>query len=266
MPGYDLHTHTDFSDGTTSPEDNVRAALALGLEGIGITDHDTTAPFARASDAAAGTRLDVVLGTEFSAEFEGRSVHVLGYWVDPGNEPLQRWYFTPNYDCVRVADDDLAMELVGQGVKLIGASELVAADGRQVGVAPGHGPAAQVRHLEHRQRLLAAAVAREHAARAALRMPQVDERDPVLAVESREVMAPVGRDEAVVRLFADPADARGRWPLRVRSIDDPDLPRLEQAEDEAVARRVGDADDLRSGRHLRQELERAGVEDADAAR
>jgi hypothetical protein len=45
------------------------------------------------------------------------------------NESLQRWYFTPNYDCVRVADDDLAMELIGQGVKLIGASELVAATG-----------------------------------------------------------------------------------------------------------------------------------------
>ena len=41
------------------------------------------------------------------------------------NEPIQRWYFTPNYECVRVAEDSLAMELVGQGVKLIGASELV---------------------------------------------------------------------------------------------------------------------------------------------
>lgn len=45
------------------------------------------------------------------------------------NETLQRWFFTPNYDCVRVAEDSLAMELVGQGVKLIGESELVAADG-----------------------------------------------------------------------------------------------------------------------------------------
>jgi len=45
------------------------------------------------------------------------------------NESLQRWFFTPNYDCVRVAEDSLAMELVGQGVKLIGESELVAADG-----------------------------------------------------------------------------------------------------------------------------------------
>jgi hypothetical protein len=47
------------------------------------------------------------------------------------NESLQRWYFTPNYDCVRVAGDELAMELVGQGVKLIGASELVAATGHR---------------------------------------------------------------------------------------------------------------------------------------
>jgi hypothetical protein len=45
---------------------------------------------------------------------------------------LQRWFFTPNYDCVRVAEDNLAMELVGQGVKLIGESELVQGDGGRI--------------------------------------------------------------------------------------------------------------------------------------
>lgn len=88
MGGFDLHTHTVFSDGTTTPEDNVRAAAALGLEGLGITDHDTTAPFERALAAADATDLEVVLGTEFSAEHEGRSVHVLGFWIDPGYAPL----------------------------------------------------------------------------------------------------------------------------------------------------------------------------------
>jgi Protein of unknown function (DUF1598) len=48
---------------------------------------------------------------------------------------LARWFFTPNYDCVRVADDDLAMELVGQGVKLVGANELVQADGSRATAA-----------------------------------------------------------------------------------------------------------------------------------
>ena len=89
MAGYDLHTHTDMSDGTTTIEDNVRVAIELGLEGLGVTDHDTTEPFARARAAAEGTGLELVLGTEFSAEHDGSSVHVLGYWIDAGYQPLQ---------------------------------------------------------------------------------------------------------------------------------------------------------------------------------
>ena len=78
-----------LSDGTTTPEENVRDAIELGLEGLGVTDHDTTAPLARAQAAAEGTGLEIVGGTEFSAELEGRSVHVLGYWVDPEDAALQ---------------------------------------------------------------------------------------------------------------------------------------------------------------------------------
>jgi hypothetical protein len=44
---------------------------------------------------------------------------------------LQRWYFVPDYNCVRVTEDRTAMELVGDGVKLIGADELVTADGQR---------------------------------------------------------------------------------------------------------------------------------------
>lgn len=88
MAGFDLHTHTTCSDGTTSPEDNVAAALELGLDGLGVTDHDTVAGFERARGAAEGTPLELVLGTEFSAEHEGVSVHLLGLWIDPGYEPL----------------------------------------------------------------------------------------------------------------------------------------------------------------------------------
>ncbi len=86
--GFDLHTHTTCSDGTTTPERNVADALELGLEGLGVTDHDTTEGFERARRAADGTPLELVLGTEFSAELDGASVHVLGYWIDPGYGPL----------------------------------------------------------------------------------------------------------------------------------------------------------------------------------
>jgi len=46
---------------------------------------------------------------------------------------MKRWYFVPNYECVRVSGDELAMELVGDGVKLIGRDELVTMTGGRVG-------------------------------------------------------------------------------------------------------------------------------------
>ena len=44
---------------------------------------------------------------------------------------LQRWYFVPDYQCVRVSDDDLAMQLVGEGVKLVGADEMIGSSGER---------------------------------------------------------------------------------------------------------------------------------------
>ena len=42
---------------------------------------------------------------------------------------LQRWYFTPNYDCVLVSQDEMAMELQGNGVQLISENQFVQANG-----------------------------------------------------------------------------------------------------------------------------------------
>ncbi len=44
---------------------------------------------------------------------------------------MQRWFFTPDYQCVRVSEDGLAMELVGDGVKLVGEDEMVTAGGQR---------------------------------------------------------------------------------------------------------------------------------------
>ena len=46
---------------------------------------------------------------------------------------LQRWYFRPNYDYVKVTDDEMAMQLDGGGVELVGEDELVTADGKRRG-------------------------------------------------------------------------------------------------------------------------------------
>lgn len=46
---------------------------------------------------------------------------------------LQRWYFVPDYQRVRIAEDDLAIELVGEGIKLCGADEVVLPNGQRLG-------------------------------------------------------------------------------------------------------------------------------------
>lgn len=85
----DLHTHTTFSDGTTTPERNAALAAEAGLDGLAITDHDTLAGWDRAAAACDAHGIEFVPGLEFSCEVRGKSVHLLGYWVDPGHQPLR---------------------------------------------------------------------------------------------------------------------------------------------------------------------------------
>lgn len=87
MSGYDLHAHTNRSDGTFTPTEVVDLAVERGLTGVAITDHDTLEGLYEAAGAA-GDRIEIVPGIEFSAEYEGASLHVLAYWVDPQNEAL----------------------------------------------------------------------------------------------------------------------------------------------------------------------------------
>jgi hypothetical protein len=55
---------------------------------------------------------------------------------------MERWFFVPDYQCVRVTDDGTAMELVGDGVKLVGEAEVVGANGQRSSASRGN-PASQ---------------------------------------------------------------------------------------------------------------------------
>ena len=86
----DLHTHSDASDGTDAPAELVTRAAAAGLDVVALTDHDTTAGWARAL-AAAPPGLRVVPGAELSTcTSDGISVHLLAYRFDPEAPALVR--------------------------------------------------------------------------------------------------------------------------------------------------------------------------------
>lgn len=87
-PTIDLHSHSSVSDGTETPTQLVRAAIAAGLDTLAITDHDSTAGWDEAVAAAAGSGLRIVRGMELSTRYEWRSVHVLGYLFDPHDADL----------------------------------------------------------------------------------------------------------------------------------------------------------------------------------
>ncbi len=77
----DLHSHTTASDGSCIPEDLIRQAVDLGLEALAITDHDTLDGYDEALPFAKAAGLDLVCGIELSTKFRGRTVHLLGYFL-----------------------------------------------------------------------------------------------------------------------------------------------------------------------------------------
>jgi len=87
---YDLHTHSIASDGTWAPSRIVEQAAAGGLAGIALTDHDTTAGWAEARDAAQREGIGFLPGIELTTKVQGRSVHLLGYLIDPEDPGIRR--------------------------------------------------------------------------------------------------------------------------------------------------------------------------------
>jgi 3',5'-nucleoside bisphosphate phosphatase len=90
MPGIDLHTHSTQSDGTYSPAGVVALARERGLSTVALTDHDTTDGLEEAAAAAGDAGIELVPGVEFSATYEGSSIHVLGYWADPAHPEFEQ--------------------------------------------------------------------------------------------------------------------------------------------------------------------------------
>lgn len=84
----DLHAHSSVSDGTESPAELVAAGVAAGLGVLAITDHDSTAGWVPAFEAAEGTGLTILPGMELSTQLDGASVHILAYLVDPADPAL----------------------------------------------------------------------------------------------------------------------------------------------------------------------------------
>jgi len=118
-----------------SPSDDVRIATglrqSLGLQNVTIRGISPETHFAQVL-VEADYRMKLI-----GIGLERPPVKIESYVSranpkDVSRNAMERWFFTPNYECVRVSEDHLAMELVGDGVKLIGENERVTAEGGRV--------------------------------------------------------------------------------------------------------------------------------------
>jgi predicted metal-dependent phosphoesterase TrpH len=89
MIEYDLHIHTNSSDGLLSPDKVFEIAVDKNLKGISITDHDTVDALKRCSELSQSFDIEFIPGIEMSCDYNGLEVHIIGYYIDYDDVNLQ---------------------------------------------------------------------------------------------------------------------------------------------------------------------------------
>jgi predicted metal-dependent phosphoesterase TrpH len=85
----DLHVHSTHSDGRWTPRQVIEEAAVRGLAAIALTDHDLLDGIPEAAAAAHERDVELLAGVELTADWDGRTVHILGYGIDPADGSLR---------------------------------------------------------------------------------------------------------------------------------------------------------------------------------
>lgn len=88
MSNFDLHTHSNVSDGLLPPADLVARAAGAGVTTLALTDHDDVAGLLPARQAAVEHGITLVNGVEISVTWRKRTIHIVGLHVDPAHTQL----------------------------------------------------------------------------------------------------------------------------------------------------------------------------------
>lgn len=92
MKTCDLHSHSVFSDGTFTPEEILALADELGLGAVALTDHNTSRGLKGFIEAAKSHKTIAVAGCEFTTDFLGTELHIVGLFM-----PNDTWYDIESY-------------------------------------------------------------------------------------------------------------------------------------------------------------------------
>ncbi|MDO4493789.1 MAG: NUDIX domain-containing protein [Clostridia bacterium] len=90
---FDLHIHSNASDGTASPAEVVSLARERGVELMVLSDHDCTDGVAEAERAARQNGIAFLPAVEMDNRFAGQ-LHILGLGIDPEEPGIKRMLAT----------------------------------------------------------------------------------------------------------------------------------------------------------------------------
>ena len=114
----DLHTHSMFSDGTYSPAELIDEAIRTGLSAVALTDHNTVDGLPDFISAAEGKKINIVLGSEFSLDYNGTELHMLGLFIKPRYFPQVSLLMNDVMHRKEQSNIDLIESLKGIGICL----------------------------------------------------------------------------------------------------------------------------------------------------
>lgn len=125
----DLHVHSNKSDGSLSPTQLVELAVKKKLSAFALTDHDTTDGIQEAKEAASkynaslahnpghGIELEVIPGIEFSTEYQGRDIHVLGLFIEY-DSPVFKEKIQAFVDSRTLRNQKMCRSLASEGIDI----------------------------------------------------------------------------------------------------------------------------------------------------
>lgn len=131
----DLHVHSNKSDGSLSPTELVEMAVQKGLSAFALTDHDTVDGLDEAIEAAAryntsltteplsgspdgkGIPLEVIPGIEFSTEYKGKDIHILGFFIEY-NSPVFKKKLQSFVDSRILRNEKMCKSLAAEGIDI----------------------------------------------------------------------------------------------------------------------------------------------------
>jgi predicted metal-dependent phosphoesterase TrpH len=85
---FDLHCHSNVSDGALPPAEVARLAARSGVDVWALTDHDQVGGLPEAREAARAEGMRFVAGVEISVTWRGSTIHVVGLRIDPASDVL----------------------------------------------------------------------------------------------------------------------------------------------------------------------------------